>query len=230
MRVAQGVLVHGLWVPESEQARFEAYGELDGLLDIDTRKAATSLNYFPDRRVAIDVGAHVGSTATFLAKHFEKVEAFEAVKDVYDLLVMNAGAFPNITCHHVAAAAEPGELSFEIIDTHTQLSHALLPGEEKHFDKGRIIGPFPALPLDHFALKNVSFIKIDVEGAELGVVQGLRNTILESRPVILMEQAGNEAKFHGRKAFEASDYLTSLGMEIIPDFPFGKDRLFRFPD
>lgn len=226
--MAQGVLVHGLWVPEIEQRRFEGCGLHDGLLDIDTRKAATALTYFGARQVAIDVGAHIGSTTAFLAKHFARVEAFEAVKDVYDLLVMNAAPLSNVTAHHVAAAAAPGELSFEIIDTHTQLSHALLPGEEGSFPAGHVVGPFPALPLDHFAIKDVSFIKIDVEGSELGVVQGLRNTILESRPVILMEQAGNEAKFHGRKAFEASDYLFSLGMEQVQGFPFGKDRLFRF--
>jgi FkbM family methyltransferase len=41
--------------------------------------------------------------------------------------------------------------------------------------------------LDSYNLKDISFIKIDVEGAELDVLQGGVNTIKESNPHILFE-------------------------------------------
>ncbi|MFP3423286.1 FkbM family methyltransferase, partial [Bacillus sp. SIMBA_161] len=41
--------------------------------------------------------------------------------------------------------------------------------------------------LDSIDTKNVRFIKIDVEGTELDVLDGARRTIARDRPLLLME-------------------------------------------
>ena len=41
--------------------------------------------------------------------------------------------------------------------------------------------------IDDLNYKNVSFMKIDVEGAELFVLKGAINTIINSRPIIMIE-------------------------------------------
>jgi FkbM family methyltransferase len=41
--------------------------------------------------------------------------------------------------------------------------------------------------LDSFNLSNVTFIKMDVEGEELNVLKGMTNTIINSKPEILIE-------------------------------------------
>ena len=41
--------------------------------------------------------------------------------------------------------------------------------------------------LDSFSFHNVGFIKIDIEGHELAVISGARNTIEQSRPAFLIE-------------------------------------------
>lgn len=43
------------------------------------------------------------------------------------------------------------------------------------------------MPLDSLMLTNVSLIKIDVEGMEMEVLQGARDTILRNRPALLVE-------------------------------------------
>ena len=71
-------------------------------------------------------------------------------------------------------------------------------------------------------------MKIDVEGLELPVVEGARQTIERRCPVILIEQYGNEEKRVGRVRDEASHFLESLGMQRIDTVPFYKDRVYRF--
>ena len=43
------------------------------------------------------------------------------------------------------------------------------------------------IKIDDLNYKNVSFMKIDVEGAELLVLKGAINTIKNSRPIIMIE-------------------------------------------
>jgi hypothetical protein len=81
-------------------------------------------------------------------------------------------------------------------------------------------------------LPDVSFVKIDVEGYELPVLEGAEKTIRRCRPLILVEQGGNEEKHFGRPRNEASAFLESLGMRLHPAAPpkMRKDRLYYFGD
>ena len=45
----------------------------------------------------------------------------------------------------------------------------------------------PVVTLDDYNLKNVSIMKVDVEGHELNALLGAKKTILTSKPVIVLE-------------------------------------------
>jgi hypothetical protein len=74
-------------------------------------------------------------------------------------------------------------------------------------------------PLDSFGFRNLSFIKIDVEGFEDEVLEGARLTIARNRPVILIEIQGGHsletappeirAKIDGTRA-----RLTGMGYKV----------------
>jgi hypothetical protein len=51
------------------------------------------------------------------------------------------------------------------------------------------------IPLDHLRLEDVGLIKIDVEGAELGVLEGAGETISRCRPLMMIEI---EQRHHSR--------------------------------
>jgi hypothetical protein len=59
----------------------------------------------------------------------------------------------------------------------------------------------------YFKEKNISLIKIDVEGHEINVLRGAKKTIKSHKPIILFEQGADE--IHNGSS-EAIDYLTSL--------------------
>jgi FkbM family methyltransferase len=64
--------------------------------------------------------------------------------------------------------------------------------------------------LDDVIFDKVSFLKIDVEGAELFVLQGAKRILLESRPVILFE-ALEQTQEYGYHQQEVFDFLAAAG-------------------
>lgn len=227
--MSAAVYMKGLWVPQQEARRYAKVKEVEGLLNLDVRKARAALDYCVERNVALDIGAHIGATSVFLSRHFQRVEAFEAIPETFEFLVRNTDHIENVVARNIAAADREGELNFEYLEKHTQLAHVMAGDSQYYQQEGsRVIGPIIAKALDSLGLGDVSFIKIDVEGTELDVLRGLERTILTSKPVIMIEQNQNESRYHGRQAGEATQFLVHLGMRQIRKFPFKQDRLFTF--
>ncbi len=61
----------------------------------------------------------------------------------------------------------------------------------------------------------VDFIKIDVEGAEMGVLRGAKNVILKNKPVIIFECGLGASEFYGTKPEEVYQFICNdCGMKL----------------
>jgi FkbM family methyltransferase len=217
---------HGLWVPKSDAGVFERYSEFEGLPDLDVSKVAKCVALSETFGTALDIGAHVGAVAIYLARKFERVIALEAVPATFEFLRRNTKDIPNLEALKVAAGPEAGETYLSHYPRHGQLSH-VAPASD--VPKTERVGPIPVITIDSLDVSPVSFIKLDVEGYELPVLEGARQTIEKFRPLILVEQNGNEETHFGRPRNEASAYLEALGMRRHPEEPrMSKDRLYTF--
>ncbi len=140
------------------------------------------------RGTAIDVGANEGLYSYALAKLFDRVEAFEpnetASADLQDY------DCPRINLHRVALSRNEGErtlhvpiLAYGVVSSGWgSLEREILPPSENVTTQ--IV---QTRTLDSYVFENVVFIKIDVEGHELQVLEGATETIARCRPVILLE-------------------------------------------
>jgi FkbM family methyltransferase len=216
----------GLWAPASDATVMARYEEFEGLPDLDVSKIARCVALDPRKSRAVDVGAHIGAVSVYLARHFPKVSAFEAVPATYALLLANTEGLSGVEALNLALGAARGEAFFSHFARHGQLSHV-----EGAVAWGRTerVGPIKVRTLDRFAYDDVSFIKVDVEGFELQVLQGAVETLRYCRPLVLIEQAGNEEKYFNRPRNEASAFLEDLGMRPHPGVPpMRHDRLYSF--
>lgn len=140
-----------------------------------------------DTDVAIDIGANYGLYAYRMSKIFSEVHAFEINDELTnDLARYNRG---NISIHHVGLSSKPGEatLYIPLLDGFPLTGWASLTPGNFPDATGSITKTVKLETLDNFRLKRVSFIKIDVEGHELQVLEGATQTLIDNRPVVLIE-------------------------------------------
>lgn len=220
------VLVEGLWVPAGDMQLIEGLQNpvkkykrpvIDGRVAWRYDRIKAVLEFLPNhrRRVAIDIGAHVGLWTRWLARDFERTIAFEPIIRHVDCLVKNLiSDYGRVEIHPMALgkANEVSGLSAMVGEIEVSgRSHVGVPGV------GEIITEIsPIGPLDEFGFINVDLIKIDVEGYENTVLLGAKETIKINQPVIVIEQLGHEARY-GEKRDLALDTLRGWGMVELRD-------------
>lgn len=152
----------------------------------------------PDK-IFLDIGAHTGTYAISLAPKCREVVAFEPQKSTYYALcgsVAISGLSCNITCHQVGLGSDDqvGEQLLKIVSNDGGGS-SLAPAEHETTLREETI---EVRTLDSFRLKNVGFIKMDVENNELNVLRGALDTLRESGyPTILFESNDSNPALFG---------------------------------
>jgi len=148
----------------------------------------TAYRYIEKWGMALDIGGHVGFWANDLAKHFETVHSFEPNPDTFKCLIQNKAG--NVTAHEVGLG-NVDEVKFL---THPDGIGCMEPinsgGWEIDGNEGIGTYQIDVRRLDSFSFEP-DFIKIDVQGYELNVLQGAQETISRYRPVILVELVSN---------------------------------------
>jgi len=138
----------------------------------------------PDR-VAVNAGANKGVWSHLLAKRCGTVHAFEPNPKLFTVLKKCAGG--NVTCHPLALSDESGTARLNVPVGHGGYSNQR--GTLRQLDEDE---PFGAVEvktarLDELELGDVGFIKINVEGHELKVLRGARETLTRCRPNLIIE-------------------------------------------
>lgn len=193
---------------------------VDGKLTYQYRKLEAALGHVKNRKLAIDVGGHVGLWSMWLVKHFQRVVAFEPVPEHRALFELNV-PMDNCTLQPYALGERDEVVDMEIPLETTGNAHVAIgrrhPGTRHvpNLDSQRVIHGVQVRMLDSFpGLDDVGFIKIDVEGFEKQVVEGGKELILRAKPIMVVEQKKNESAY-GHEEDAARKLLESWGMKPI---------------
>jgi FkbM family methyltransferase len=135
---------------------------------------------------AIDVGANRGYYSYALSKVAARVEAFEPNPVLASFARRKLG--PKVNVHQAALSDHEGTETFYVPQSSGGVDSHLV---------GNLGNLYPTLEnveyqvrvatLDAFDFDNVGFIKIDVEGNELPVIEGAARTISRCRPNLVVE-------------------------------------------
>jgi FkbM family methyltransferase len=160
-----------------------------------------------------DVGANIGYFTLLSAKLVGAqgvVHSFEPTPKVYALLLRNVdvNGFQNVQVHETALADYVGEARFFCYPNRSdQNSLRQLTGETSRVLDVRVT-TLDALFAD--SSRKLSFIKIDVEGAEFSVLKGARRLLASHRPLVLFEVSHHQQK-HGVSGGDLAAFLKDFG-------------------
>ncbi len=173
---------------------------------------------------AVDVGANQGFFSFALAQHTGHVVAFEPNPD-YALFARwmlrgHAEVLRYALSDHSGRATFHVPVSKEGMVLHLAGS---LKGEFPQFSEIRKYD-VEIRSLDSFKLKDVCFLKVDVEGAEREVLDGAKETIARDKPVMVLELlSGTHENPHDLTAAICNDFgyeaFVLKGREKLPALP-----------
>ena len=177
----------------------------------------------------IDIGAHTGLFTDEMLRiapqgvHY----AFEPLPDLYHNLIRKYGG--KINLFDIALSDKTGEVIFKHVVTNPGYSGF----RERRYDRPNetikdIIVKTNRLDVIVPVDTKIDFIKIDVEGAELGVLQGGVETIRKDRPVIVFEHGLGAADYYGTTPDDLYDLLTKechLRIFVMEDWLLEKRAL-----
>ena len=174
--------------------------------------------YIKKNAVILDIGANIGNHSVYWAVKTDakRIYSFEPVKDFFKILQKNV---------------EINNLTNKIKILNIGLSDKKINGTISSYDRTNIgethvkqdpNGNLLLDKLDNIKIEEdtIDFVKIDVEGHELEVLQGARETLLKYKPTIFVES------FPDKKP-KVHEYLTNLGYRLEKSF-VGNNYIYVF--
>jgi FkbM family methyltransferase len=178
---------------------------------------------YGDAGVFLDIGANTGQHSLFMSPHARAIHAFEPFQPVLvrfrAAVAMNG--ITNITIHPIGLGNENSRKPF------------FQPAESNHGTGSFVDGFFDANQrggeleirvgdevLRNSGVTSIALIKMDVEGYEKLVLQGLRRTLDSSRPVVAFELSTDP---QSRLSIKTKDELRSLFPNTYDFFYFGPE-------
>ena len=165
----------------------------------------------------IDVGCHKGEILDIIlklapnGKHF----AFEPIPKLFDFLEKKYAS--KVSVYPYALAETDGSTTFQFVKNAPAYSG--IKKREYAIDNPDIEEIKVELKkLDDIIPADVAidFIKIDVEGAELGVLNGAKKTLLKNKPTIIFEFGLGASDFYNTKPIDIYNLLVDeIGLHIF---------------
>ena len=142
--------------------------------------------YVPRDRLAIDVGGNIGIYSYHMGRLSSGVITFEP-NPVYAARLRRIGLGKRLEEVALSDRAGAAELRIPLWEGAEAPGMASLDSRAVPEDILARTVQVPLRRLDDYALDNIGFIKIDVEGHEEGVLRGAMQTIERHRPTLLVE-------------------------------------------
>jgi FkbM family methyltransferase len=160
--------------------------------------------------VVVDVGANIGAFAIFAAQWAKKIFSFEPEPENFRLLCANIelNGLKNVTPLRMAIAKKRGKQDFYMAEKQHSGTHSFFL---HHYEKEIEVKTLSIEDLiEQESLAKIHFLKLDCEGSEVEIIEGLS---LETAKKI--EQIALE--FHQMNDYSAEDMvgkLTMLGFDV----------------
>ena len=197
-------------------------------------------------KVAIDVGAHKGEFLSYLLKlnNIEKIHVFEPQKKIFSELVNKFSNNRKIVLNNFAISNEIGNKIIKInkltsTSTFSEISERSLWFKLKNiilFSQNSIDDSYQVSTqkLDNYIkeqnITKIDLLKIDTEGHEINVLNGLENTLRRQTIKYILIEINLTKMYKNYNVSEIENFLKEKNYNLINSFKFPilnfEDRLY----
>lgn len=179
----------------------------------DKEVTATFLSFIEKDTVMLDIGANIGYFSLLAAQKATEGEifSFEPVSATRDLLIENIrlNRLENIRALPWCVSNASGERKIYISSADNIGMSGLAPAE----NFSGLTEQVESIAIDPWAATNgiePTLIKIDVEGAEMEVLEGMQAILAKCKPVIFIEIIAGQLASFGSSPDEIQKFFTAL--------------------
>ena len=174
----------------------------------------------PQGAITVDVGANCGLYTRKLARLSRRVYAFEPSHQMADLLRRTSAS--NVSVHEIALSDQTGNAELFIPQDGYQLIHGLASLERAVNGASKAVASInvPTARLDSIVRRDVAFVKIDVEGHELNVLNGAIELLELSQPVFLVEAEDRHREQATQSIFDFFEARSYRGFFLKDGYAF----------
>jgi FkbM family methyltransferase len=180
-------LLHGFSVSAMNYgygSKFRESGEIEALKYIDSKIKAS---------VIFDVGANMGNYTKSISEFLSAtIYCFEPSTYVFQKLQQNVSHYKNVHCFKIALSDKEGTATLYSRESNHEVSSLINTSIDK-YGKTTIETVF-ITTLDNFCSHNnidqIDFLKIDVEGYELSVLNGAKNMLYKKKIIFIQFEFG----------------------------------------
>jgi len=163
---------------------------------------------------ALDIGANIGANTVALVRAIGAhgtVISFEPQRIPFQQLcgTVILNGFANVVTLQKAVGAQAGTVELESVDyfaAHVNVGNAGL---------GRGGDTIEMITIDSLHLKDVSFIKLDIQGSETAAIRGARDTLKRTKPFLFLEIEEGQLRQRGTSAEGLVSEIVSLGYDLL---------------
>jgi len=166
------------------------------------------LKLFPNNGIFLDIGANIGVYSFIFYKKAEHVYAFEATKKTYDHLceIIKDNKILNITPVFAAVHSKDDDEITIFSDYHDNCGNNSMYGSIEN-----IANTVMSISIDTWVknnnIKDISMIKIDIEGNELSAFKGMKKSLKKFKPIIFCEINYHASISAGSTSLELFNYI-----------------------
>lgn len=210
----------GWWLPDGEEHLQQWILKMRqpcfGRLGYQKHKYDRALQWVRNRAVAVDVGAHVGLWSWPMSHDFAQVHAFEPMQEHRSCWMANMEGQSNAMLYPCAVGNQEGTVRLKTRTPGSSGDTGVDPVAERSSLRASVDSDgeeAKIVRLDDFDFPEVDFLKIDVEGYELYVLQGAVKLLERCRPCIIVEQkpeTGMKDRY-GLEPKDVIDFLKGMG-------------------
>lgn len=159
--------------------------------------------YLKKDDVVLDIGAHIGlhSLAINNLDLDIKIHAFECVPKLFQLLKYNTKKHKNIKIYNKIVSFHNKNLFYVYDDDLNNMVNSGGYCIKKNLENNYT--PVECVTIDSLNFKKVDLIKLDVEGFEYDVLLGMKDSLLNNKPILFIEIFENHFK-------KVNDFLNML--------------------